>query len=139
MANLIEISCMTAMLRLPGDEIIHRDKRPNVNGPPVPTERRPDYQSMRSVDGRNAVRLERFIESLREYPHAIWINPDLPSLQMIGVRGFPHRRNCEYSEVGLACNAPADHDFVMRDSRDSSSDSRYWGVVRRTTSLGRRS
>ena len=71
MANLIGISCRRQCLRLPGDEIIHRDKRLNVNGPPVPTEQRPDYQSMQSMDGRNAVRLERFIESLGEYPHAI--------------------------------------------------------------------
>jgi signal peptidase I len=120
---------------LPGDVVTYRDKQLTVNGQPVPTEPQTDFEY--NEGGLNVVSAKRFREVLGQHDHAILINPEVPPVQLVGVRQFPQRENCEYNDSGFTCKVPPGHYFVMGDNRDSSSDSRYWGFVPEANIVGK--
>ncbi|MDB5903426.1 MAG: lepB [Betaproteobacteria bacterium] len=120
---------------LPGDQVVYRNKRLTINGSEVEVKRAGEFNYVEG--GLSFVSTQRFDENLGGHPHAILVQPDVPSVHLSGVGNFPNRENCAYNDEGFSCKVPPGHYFMMGDNRDSSSDSRYWGFVPEQNIVGK--
>src|SRR5574340_527224 len=86
---------------LPGDRIEYRNKRLRINGEEIKLA--PDGEYNYVETGLNFVSARRFMENLGGHQHAILVQPEVPSVQLGGVRMFPYRDNCAYNDSGFSC------------------------------------
>ena len=89
----------------PGDMVAYRNKQLTINGQPVPTDAETRLP-VRRGRAQLCVSTKRYREQLDRHDHAILINPEVPPVQLVGVRQFPQRENCEYNESGFICKVP---------------------------------
>ncbi|MBY0579339.1 MAG: signal peptidase I [Burkholderiales bacterium] len=129
------VNYIKRVVGIPGDTVVYRDKHLIVNGEPVSVQSDGNYSYVEG--GLNYVQLARMKEVLGGHRHDILINPDVPNARLEGVKDFPHRENCTYSEHEFTCIVPPGNYFMMGDNRDGSSDGRYWGFVPERNIVGR--
>jgi signal peptidase I len=120
---------------VPGDRVAYFNKQLTINDQAVPMTAVSDHSNAEA--GLNNSPTKQYREDLDGHQHAVLIQRDVPPIQLVGVRQFPHREACEYSEQGFVCTVPEGHYFTMGDNRDSSSDSSYWGFVPEANLVGR--
>ena len=86
----------------------------------------PNGKELKDMDNTRAIGKALFLESKRDFHHFVLEGYHDASYGFI-------RRNCPDS----ICVIPEGHYMVMGDNRDDSSDSRFWGLVKREDILGK--
>lgn len=126
-----QVDLIKRVVGVPGDRIVYRQKRLSINGQAL------TYAAMQDYRGEDYhARTEQFVEQLGGVRHRILHIDDRPAYVQ-GKVDFPDRDHCSYDAEGFSCTVPAGHYFMMGDSRDNSSDSRYWGFVPEENIIGK--
>jgi signal peptidase I len=112
------IRLVKRVVGLPGDTIEMHNNQLSVNGEPVHYSPLSEDLATRLSTPPAGLMLEA--EELGETVHPVMINPTCQSLRTFG-----------------PIAVPSGYYFVMGDNRDQSLDSRHFGVVRRSSIVGR--
>lgn len=100
------------VIGLPGDRIVYRNKRLEINGKPM------TQSEMDAPFADPSFYGQQFTEDLDGVRHTILLSPNM-------------------QQEPMEFLVPAGHYFVMGDNRDHSNDSRYWGTVPEANLVGR--
>jgi signal peptidase I len=119
---------------LPGDVVQYKNKRLIINGQDVPTTKTGTFTE---VEGNSMRFFDTYAEKLADKPHTMMVDPRFPSINLAGVKQFPHSGNCTYNDDGMTCKVPEGHYLMIGDSRDNSEDGRYWGFVPEENIVGK--
>ena len=122
-----KVNYIKRCIGLPGDEILVKDRIVYINGQEIP-----EQKVMVELPG-NSDKLSA-LEVVSESPAPP--NSQWKTYHDANRNAEDYNHEMTYA-TGRPTKIPADHYFMMGDSRDNSLDSRYWGFVPRTHIIGR--
>lgn len=126
-----QINYVKRVIGLPGETVEFKNNQVFINGQLLPENRIIGD----AADDQSALETT---ETEGKRPEAKWdvYYRELPQKEEQGLRRLM-RNDYEFGVEGKPMQVPANHFFVMGDSRDNSEDSRYWGFVPRELVIGR--
>lgn len=125
-----QINYVKRVIGLPGETIEFRNNQVYINGKPLPEHR----VIGDSYDEASALRTENFEERKPDQTYSVYYRKNTMDAVRAG-EDLPVSQY-DYAVPGKPMKVPADHYFVMGDSRDNSEDSRFWGFVPRELVIG---
>jgi signal peptidase I len=121
-----KINFVKRVVGLPGDKIEIRDNQVFINDQLLP-----EHRVIGDSSSEEATLRTKEFESRQ--PDQKW---DVFYSER-AIKGLINDRDFDFGAPGKPYTIPADHYFVMGDSRNKSLDSRYWGPVHRDLIIGR--
>lgn len=126
-----QINYVKRVIGLPGETVEFRDNRVYINGEPWP-----EHRVIGDADDNISALTEKEFEP-RDADDKWNVYYGEATMNYVESGRSLSTRHFAFGVSGKTSEVPADHFFVMGDSRDASEDSRVWGFVPRELVIGR--
>lgn len=133
-----QINYVKRVIGLPGETIEFKNNQVFIDGRELPEHRiignTPLLSDGFTKNNKAALETSEFEEKTEDENYSVYY--DQETLELVKAGGSISTERYGFGAVGKPMKIPADHYFVMGDSRDNSEDSRFWGFVPRELIIG---
>ncbi len=133
-----QINYVKRVIGLPGETVEVKNNQVFIDGRILPEHRiignTPLLADGWTRNNQAALNAKEFEEKTDEQKYSVYY--DEASVELVKAGDSQSTERWGFATQGKPMKVPADHYFVMGDSRDNSEDSRFWGFVPRELIIG---